>query len=70
MNIKSISIDVQGEVDNENSDGFIFIKTIYNIESKDSEDKINKFIDLIEKYCPVKNTLINNPKFYKEINII
>ncbi|QQK08030.1 OsmC family protein [Miniphocaeibacter halophilus] len=70
LNIKSIKIDVSGEMDKNKSKGFSLIKTTYYIDTDDSEKQINKFINLIEKYCPVKLTITDSPEFETEIKII
>lgn len=76
INLKNIRIELEGELD---PDGFMgknpeakigFSKIITNfyIEADNSDEEIEKFVDFINRTCPVADTLENAPVM--ESNII
>lgn len=75
MNIKDISIELEGDLDpdgflGKNPDakvGFSEIRTKYHINADNTEEEIADFVDFIEKTCPVADTIVNTPSFKKEI---
>lgn len=70
IDIKSISIDIQGEIDADRGMGLSKIKSIYNIETDGAEKEIEKYVNLIEKYCTVKISMVETPEFERKINIL
>lgn len=75
MRINSIRIDLEGELDpdgflGKNPDakiGFSKIKTIYTIDADNTEEEINKYIEFIDRTCPVLDTIKHAPEFETKI---
>ena len=70
INLKSFKLEIDAEIDTEKGRGVSKIKTTYFIETNSEEEQINKFINLVERYCTVEITILNAPEFEKEVNII
>lgn len=77
IDLKDIKIEVEGDLDpdgfmGKNKDakmGFMAIRTKVYIESDSSKEKIQEFIDFVDKTCPVADTLLNSPKMETELII-
>lgn len=76
INLKSMSVDIKGEIDSDRLKGkpdvkvgFSHIMTEYQIEADNTEEEINDFIAFIESSCPVKDTLVNCPSFETNVRI-
>lgn len=67
IDFKNFKIDVEGEINKEVSRGFCKIKTTYHIDGDITEDQLSRLIDLTERYCPVKITMIDSPEFESEV---
>lgn len=71
IKLKSLSIDLEGEIDPEGPKvGFTNIKTVYRIESDNPEHEIKAFIEKVESNCPIKDTIVNAPLMNYEVNIL
>lgn len=76
INLQDIRIDLDGVLDpdgflgkNKNAKiGFSKITTHYHIKADNTKEEIEKFVDFIEKTCPVRDTLENTPEFATEIH--
>ena len=77
VNLQDIKIELEGDLDpdgfmGKNPDakiGFSEIRNKIYIKSNSSEEDIKKFIEFIDKTCPVADTLTNSPKLVTEIEI-
>jgi uncharacterized OsmC-like protein len=75
INLQDIRIELEGILDpdgflGKNKDakiGFSKITTRFYIKADNTKDEIEKFVDFIEKHCPVHDTLENTPAFSTEI---
>ncbi|WP_331279505.1 OsmC family protein [Tetragenococcus muriaticus] len=47
--------------------GFSKIKTIFYIETDNTEEEIRDFIDFVNNTCPVHDIIVNAPEFETEI---
>ena len=71
-------IEVEGTLDpdgfmGKNKDakiGFSNIVTNYYFESEEDEEKLKKFIEFIDRTCPVIDTIVNKPSLDSKLNII
>lgn len=78
VNLKSIRVEVEGDLD---PDGFMGknpdvkiglqnIRSNYFIESDSPKEDIEKFVEFIDKTCPVADSLENSPNLSSKINIL
>lgn len=75
INLQDIRIELDGVLDpdgflGKNKDakiGFSKITTRFYIKADNTKEEIEKFVDFIEKTCPVHDTLENTPEFSTEI---
>ena len=78
LDIKGIRIELEGTLDpdgfmGKNKDakvGFSKIVTNYFFESDEDEEKLQDFIEFIERTCPVIDTIVNTPSLESKLNII
>jgi len=63
IEIKNMNITVKAEYDTagfEGQDvkpGLLNVNVVVEVESPNSEDEIKKFIEFVEKHCPIEDTL-------------
>ncbi|MCD6428493.1 MAG: OsmC family protein, partial [Desulfurococcales archaeon] len=63
VEIKSMNITVEAEYDTagfEGQDvkpGLLSVNVVVEVESPNSEDEIKKFIEFVEKHCPIEDTM-------------
>lgn len=77
IKLNSIDIELDGVLDPDgftgvNKDakiGFSKITTKYTINADSTKEEIEKFIEFIERTCPVKDTIANTPAFATELVI-
>ena len=67
LDLKSFKIKLDGEIDTEKGRGLSKVKTTYYIGGDISKEQVDKFVDLIERYCTVEITILNAPEFEKEV---
>ncbi|MDL2310603.1 OsmC family protein [Peptostreptococcaceae bacterium OttesenSCG-928-C18] len=70
IDLKSFKLKIDGEVDSDKGKGLSKIKITYFIESNSEREQIDKFIDLVERYCTVKATMLEMPELETKVNII
>lgn len=71
IKLNNISIEHAGEIDPdglagtnpEAKIGFSKITTIYDIDADNTQEEIEKFIEIIESTCPVRDTIVNAPEW-------
>lgn len=70
IRLKEMKLSIDGEIDSNRLKGdpnikigFSKIRTHYFIQADNSTEEIQNFIDFIEKTCPVKDTIVNQPEF-------
>lgn len=71
IKLNNISIEHAGEIDPdglagtnpEAKIGFSKITTIYDINADNNQEEIEKFIEIIESTCPVRDTIVNAPEW-------
>ena len=69
IDLQDLAIDTEGDLDpdgfmgvnKEAKIGFSEIRTKVKIKSNSSEEEIKKFIDFIDRTCPVQDTMTNPP---------
>lgn len=72
LNIKSIEVDVTGEIDKdflmgkteEGRAGFTKITSIVDVDGDLSEDEKKEFIEKIEKRCPIADNISNTSSLH------
>ncbi len=77
IDLKNITVEVEGDLDpdgfmGKNKDakiGFTEIRTNLIIESDSDEEDIKKFVEFIDRTCPVFDTIVNTPNMVTEITI-
>lgn len=77
INLKSITLEEEGELDpdgftgkNKNAKiGFSKITSKFHIEADNTEEEIQKFVEFVERTCPVQDSLINSPEMVHEIHL-
>ena len=77
VELQDFRIEVEGDLDpdgfmGKNKDvkiGFSEIRSKIYIKSSSSKENIEKFVEFIDKTCPVADTLTNSPKLITEVNI-
>ena len=77
VNLKDIKIELEGDLDpdgfmGKNKDakiGFSEIRSKIYIKSNSPKEKIEEFVQFIDKTCPVADTLTNSPKLVTELTI-
>ena len=77
INLQDIKIELEGDLDPDGfmgknpgaKIGFSEIRNKIYIKSNSSEEDIKKFVEFIDKTCPVADTLTNSPKLVTEIEI-
>lgn len=77
IKLQNIQIDLEGVMDpdgflGKNKDakiGFSKITTRFYIQADNTKEEIEKFVDFIEKTCPVHDTLENTPEFSTEVYV-
>ncbi len=67
LDLESFKIKLDGEIDTEKGRGLSKVKTTYYIGGDISKEQVDKFVDLIERYCTVEITILNAPEFEKEV---
>jgi uncharacterized OsmC-like protein len=75
IDLKDIRIELEGDLDpdgfmGKNKDakiGFTTIRTKIYIESDSPKEKLQEFVDFIDRTCPVADTLHNSPKLETEL---
>lgn len=82
INLIKINIEMEGEIDldslmnevqgkNNNKDlkiGFKKITTKWFIDANNTKEEIEKFVEFVEKHCPMKDTIMDRPDFNLEIH--
>ncbi len=61
INLEYLEIECIGSFD-EKKVGLADVKTIYKIKADVSKEELEKFIELVDKNCPVNDTLKNSPR--------
>lgn len=77
IDLKDFRIEVEGDLDpdgfmGKNPDvkvGLSEVRSKIYIKSSSSEEDINKFVEFIDRTCPVADTLTNSPKLVTEVEI-
>lgn len=77
VDLKDFKIELEGDLDpdgfmGKNPDakiGFSEIRSKIYIESDSPEEDIKKFVEFIDRTCPVADTLSNSPKLVTELTI-
>lgn len=77
IDLQDFHIELEGDLDpdgfmGKNKDakiGFSEIRSKIYIESSSSEEAIKKFVEFIDRTCPVADTLANSPKLVTELTI-
>lgn len=78
VDITNMRIEVEGTLnpdgfmgkDKDAKIGFSSIVTNYYFESEEDEAKLEKFIEFIDRTCPVIDTIVNAPSLDSKLNII
>ena len=78
IKINSVRIELEGVLDpdgflGKNPDakiGFSEIKTHFFIDADNTAEEITRYIDFVERNCPVQDTIVNAPDFKTEITLI
>ncbi len=76
INLKSIRVEVEGDLDldglfginKEAKIGFSEIRSHFFIEADNTKEEIERYIDFVERTCPVQDTLTNVAKITHTIN--
>ncbi|NLA95496.1 MAG: OsmC family protein [Clostridiaceae bacterium] len=76
INLKSIRVEVEGDLDPEGFQGinkeakigFSEIRSHFYIEADNSEEEIERYIEFVERNCPVQDTLTKVAKITHTIN--
>ena len=77
VDLKDFKIELEGDLDpdgfmGKNPDakiGFSEVRSKIYIESDSPEEDIKKFVEFIDRTCPVADTLTNSPKLVTELTI-
>ncbi|MCF6459537.1 OsmC family protein [Clostridium sp. Cult3] len=77
IDLQDFHIELEGDLDpdgfmgkNKNAKiGFSEIRSKIYIKSSSSKKDIEKFVEFIDRTCPVADTLTNSPKMVTEVNI-
>lgn len=77
IDLQDMKVELEGDLDpdgfmGKNPDakiGFTSIKSNIYIKSNSDKKDIEKFVEFIDKTCPVADTLINSPKMVTELII-
>lgn len=77
IDLQDFRVELEGDLDpdgfmGKNKDakvGFSTIRSKIYIKSNSSKEDIEKFVEFIDKTCPVADTLINSPKMITELTI-
>ena len=77
IDLKDFKVELEGDLDpdgfmgkNENVKvGFSTVRSKIYIESDSPKEEIEKFVEFIDKTCPVADTLANSPKLVTELTI-
>lgn len=77
IDLKDFRVELEGDLDpdgfmGKNKDakvGFSEIRSKIYIESDSDKEKIEKFVEFIDRTCPVADTLANSPKLVTELTI-
>ncbi len=77
IDLQDFHIELEGDLDpdgfmGKNSEvkiGFSEIRSKIYIKSNSSKEDIEKFVEFIDRTCPVADTLTNSPKLITELNI-
>lgn len=77
IDLQDFYIELEGDLDpdgfmGKNKDvkiGFSEIRSKIYIKSSSSKEDIEKFVEFIDRTCPVADTLTNSPKLITELNI-
>mgnify|MGYP000949373673 FL=1 len=77
VDLKDFKIELEGDLDpdgfmGKNPDakiGFSGVRSKIYIESDSPEEDIKKFVEFIDRTCPVADTLTNSPKLVTELTI-
>ena len=78
VDITGLRIEVEGTLnpdgfmgkDKDAKIGFSNIVTNYYFESDDDKEKLQKFIEFVDRTCPVIDTIVNTPHLDSKLNII
>ena len=76
INLKSIRVEVEGDLDPEgflgiNKEakiGFSEIRSHFYIEADNTQEEIERYLDFVERNCPVQDTLTRVAKITHTIN--
>lgn len=76
LDIKNIRIELSGVLDPngfmgkdpEAKIGFSQIETNYYFESDEPEDKLQEFVNFVDKTCPVMDTIVNTPEIISNLH--
>lgn len=76
INLNSISIEVTGELDNDGymqrnpnvRPGIPKINCIYHINADNTDDEIKAFVEFVDRYCPVADTITNGAEIISTID--
>lgn len=77
IDLQDFHIELEGDLDpdgfmGKNKDakiGFSEIRSKIYIKSSSSKEDIEKFVEFVDRTCPVADTLTNSPKLITELNI-
>lgn len=77
VDIKDFKVELEGDLDpdgfmgknKEAKIGFSEIRSKIYIESNSPKEKIEEFVEFIDRTCPVADTLANSPKLVTELTI-
>ena len=77
IDLQDFRVELEGDLDpdgfmGKNKDakvGFSTIRSNIYIKSNSSKEDIEKFVEFIDRTCPVADTLTNSPKIITELNI-
>lgn len=73
IKLESMEVDVVGEFDprgflgEDVKSGFQNISITVKVKSPNTEEEIKKFMDFVEKHCPILDTILSPPKIKLEI---
>lgn len=65
--LEHLSVECTGSFNRDSKAGLSEIKSVYNIKSDMSADELEKFIELVDKNCPVNCTIKNTPELSSSV---
>ena len=76
IKLKEFSVEIEGDLDTDGFQGLSdvrpgiqVIRTKAHVKADNTEEEIKKFVEFIEKTCPVADTIKNSAKMISEVII-